>query len=820
MENLIRDIQYGLRALAREKGFSATVVLTLAVCIAANTAMFAIVHSILLRPLPGPNSDRIVMIANRYPKAGGSPNQVTSSGADYYDRLRSVTALDEQALFRSADRTVDIQGTATRMEGMAVTPSFFRLVGVAPAVGRGFTTEEGETGADHKVILSDAFSRQLFGAGSPLGRTLRIGAEPYTIVGVMPPGFVFVEPEVRLWTPLALDAHQKTQHHNNSWVNIGRLRPGATIAQAQAQVDALNKANLDRFPEFKQILIDAGFHSRVEPLRDMLVKEVKGALYLLWGGAAFVLLIGGLNVANLVLARTSVRKKELATRLALGAGRARLARQLIVENVLVALTGGVAGVGLGWGLLQALSVIGLDRLPRAAEVRIDGTVIVVALALAVVVGVLIGLAPLAGILRSNVNQMLRDSGRSGTGGAGVRRVRQALVAAEVAFAFVLAVGAGLLLASFRQLLAVDPGFTAGGVMTATSSAPQARYAGDAELGALMNRMLESVRRQPGLQQAGATTTVPFSGDHSDSVILAEGYQMKSGESVISPSKLSVTPGYFDTMRIRLLRGRDFDARDDVAAPPVIIIDEQLARHFWPGQDPVGRRMYQPDSPDVTKTGPNTRWLTVVGVVRTVRMDNVAGNQSASGAYYFPYAQEPQRVFTIVARSTLDEAAQAPALRAAISAVDPGLALFNVRTMTEWTELSLASRRTAMLLAVGFGAVAMLLSAIGIYGVLAYLVARRRREIGIRAALGCTGAGIVRLVLAEGLTLVALGLCVGLAGAVVLRKAVASQVYGVQPMDPLVLGGAMAMLGTVALIACIEPARRALRVDPVRVLADE
>jgi predicted permease len=446
-------------------------------------------------------------------------------------------------------------------------------------------------------------------------------------------------------------------------------------------------------------------------------------------------------------------------------------------------------------------------------------VILVALGLAITVGGLIGLAPLVSVFKVNLSGMLHDGNRTGTSGARTRRLRQGLVGAEVGFAFVLLAGAGLLLASFRQLLAVNPGFTTNGVLTASTDAPSSKYRGDGELRALMNRTLESIRRLPGVAAAGATTAIPFGSNGINSVILAEGYTMKPGESVLSPRSLVVTPGYLETMKIALVRGRYFEDRDNETAPTVVIVDEQLARHFWPNRDPIGRRMYKVQNPDMIVDA-NTRWYTVVGVVRSVRLEDLAGTRTAFGAYYFPYAQEPWRVYTFTVRTTSDPASLARTVRAAVARIDPELALFDVRTMGERAELSVSSRRTSMMLALAFGGLALFLSAIGIYGVLAYLVAQRRREIGIRVALGSTGAGIVRLVLREGMLLVAIGLAAGLAGTVALQHAVANQIYGVRPLDPLVLGSVAVLLGVIALVACAAPARRAVTVDPVRVLAEQ
>ena len=820
MRTLFRDVKFGARSLLKDRGFSMTVALTLALCIGANTAIFAIVNSVLLRPLPVPGAEAILIMGNQYPKAG-APDSHNSSGADYYQRLRELTVFEQQALFTFGDQTVDLNGTPEKITGMAVSPSFFTLVRVAPARGRVFAEGEDEIGAERKVILSDGLWRQLY-AGAPdvLGKDMMLNGRAYSIVGVMPAGFTFINPEVRLWVPLALRPEQKTAQHSNNWYNIGRLTPGATLQQAQAQVDAVNAANLDRFPNFKEILINAGFHTTVRPLREMLVKNVQNTLYLLWGGAVFVLLIGAMNIANLALARLTLRRKELATRLALGAGRAQITRQVVVENVLVCMVGGIAGIALGAVLLQTLIAIGLRQLPRVDEVHIDGSVVLVALAMAIGAGVLIGLIPLVQVFRTGLNDALHEDSRTGTGGKGSRRIRQSLVVAQIGCAFVLLVGAGLLLVSFRELLRVDPGFNTGGVMTATTSAPRARYPGEGELRTLINRSLDAIRRVPGVTAAGATSNIPFGGGQSDSVILAEGYVMKPGESLVSPREITTTPGYFEGMGISMVRGRNFEDRDMEKSLAVVIVDERLARHFWPDRDPIGRRMYLPQDANLLKTDEHTRWLTVIGVARSIRLDDLAGNGSPFGIYYFPFAQNVERSFTFAVKSVSDAATVNRAVRAAIAGIDPQLALFDVHTMAERTELSMTSRKTPMMIALGFGGLALFLSAVGIYGVLTYLVTQRRREIGIRSALGCTAAGIVKLVLGEGLLLVGIGLILGVAGAAAIQRALENELYGVKPLDPVVMASVMAALTLVALTACLLPARRATEVDPVIVLSEQ
>jgi predicted permease len=821
MGSVYRDIRHAIRSLLSDRGFTLTVVLTIALCIAANTATFAVVNSVLLRPLPVEDARALLLMANRYPKAGSDGSYNSASG-DYYDRLRDVNVFSEQALFRSTAVTIEIQNTPQRVNGLMATPSLFRLLRVSPAYGRAFSEAEGEPGGDKKVILSDNLSRGLFGSPqAALGKDLRMSGQPYTVVGVMPAGFNFIDPDVRLWVPAAFTPEEREVRHSNNWLNIGRLKPAATMQQAQSQVDALNHANLDKFPGFKEILINAGFHTVVVPLEDMLVKEVRGALYLLWGGAAFVLLIGAVNVANLVLARTTLRRKEFATRLALGAGAGRLMRQLITESTLLALAGGVAGAALGAGLLKALVHSGIETLPRATEVRVDSMVVLAMLATAALVGIIIGLIPSVQVIRARLNEVLREESRSGTSGRGARRVRQGLVVAQVGLAFVLLVAAGLVLASFRELLRVDPGFDVKGVVTAATSVPQKLYPKNSDMNQLMDRALAAIRTIPGVTAAGATTIIPWGGDHSDSVILAEGYIMKPGESLISPAQVLVTPGYFEAMHFGMVAGRTFDERDRESAPDTIIVDEKLAHHFWPDRNPIGRRMRFPeDINNLLKTDEQTRWLTVVGVSCPVRTDNVEGTGSPMGTYYMPYAQHAQRGYVVAIKTAGDTGSVQRALRTRFSEIAPNLALFDVHTMEERGDLALAARRASLTLAMLFGCLALFLSAIGIYGVLAYLVTQRQREIGIRAALGCTAGGVVKLVVSEAVWLLGAGLILGIAGAVALRSVVAGQLYGVKPLDPAVMSAVILVLAVVGLAACVVPARRATRVDPVTVLREQ
>ena len=823
MDSLFRDVRFGARILWKDRGFAATAVLTLAICIGANAAIFTIVNSVLLSPLPVPESDQILLVANQYPNAGVG-NSRNSGVPDYYDRLRDVTVFNEQAVFRGQGSTLEIDGTPQRLRGMRATPSLFRLLRVPPQIGRTFTEEDGEVGNDQKIILSDGLWRDLFG-GSPeaLESDVRLSGRSYTVVGVMPADFLFVDPEVRFWIPVAFSDEDRSDNsrHNNSWSNVGRLKPGATMEQAQSQVDALNAANMERFPFFREPLENAGFYTSVEPLQEMLVRDVRSSLYLLWGGAFFVLLIGAVNIANLALARSGLRLKELATRLALGAARGQVARQLITESLIVTVLGGVAGLAFGAWLLAAFGTVGLDQIPRAGEIQMTGTVVVFTLAIAVVAGVLIGLVPVGYVLRSNLNHVLHEESRSGSTGRGARAIRRGLVVAQVGFAFVLLIGAGLLLASFRELLEVDPGFRPEGVLTAAVSPPTVRYAGADELRAFTRRTLDSIRALPGVEAAGATSNIPFDGTSSDSVILAEGYVMQPGESLISPRRLVATPGHFEAMGVNLRRGRFFGPEDTEDSLGAVIVDARLADKFWAGQDPIGKRMYRPSDPsDMLKTDENTAWLSVVGVVDEVRFDDLAGNRNQAGAYYFPYTQNPTRTVNLTVRTTVDPESLVQTLRAEIAGIDPQLPVFDVRTMSQRIELSLMPRRGSMLLALGFAVIALMLSAIGIYGVLAYLVTQRTKEIGIRIALGSTAQRIFSLVLREGVLLVGAGLVLGLGGMFVLRQTVQNQIYGVGATDPMVIGTVLATLGIVAVSACLLPARRATQVDPIIILNEQ
>jgi predicted permease len=821
MQKLLQDARFAGRVLWKDRGFATTAILTLALCIGANAAIFAVVNSVLLQPLPVPHADELVYMYNAYPGAGvvGGSTGVP----DYYDRLKQTDVFQEQALYNTRGVTLGGDAEPQRIVSMLATPSLLRLLQVQAIRGRLFTEEDGEVGKTHKAVLTYASWQAWFGGqDSAIGRDIRIGGDPYVVVGVLPQGFSFLEPDVKVWLPVAFTAQQKSddQRHSNNWSYVARLKPGRTVEQARRQVDALNVRNLDLFPALKQILINAGFHTVVLPLQAYLVQDLRSTLYLLWGGVVFVLLVGAVNVTNLMLVRSSARMKELATRHALGAGLARIARQLLTEAALLALAGGAIGLGLGYAGVRALTAFGMEATPQGTQVGIDATVVAFTFALALGLAALIGLVPIVGLRHLNLSQAFREEGRSGTASRGARVVRRVLVTAQVAFAFMLLIGAGLLLASFQRIVGVRPGFDASHVMTGIVSPPASRYKEDAQLIAFWNQLTDRVRALPGVQAAGITSNLPLGGDYSDSVILAEGYTMAPGESLISPYTTSVSPGYFEAMAIPLKRGRFFAPSDDARAPKVIIVDERLAKRFWKDGDPIGRRMWKPESPEEFKTGPGpkSRYFTVVGVVSDIRVTGLAEKEPV-GMYYFPFAQEVGRGMTIVARTAADPGTIIAPIRQQVRAIDPELPFFGVKPMQQRISESLTSRRTPMLLASLFGGIALFLAAVGIYGVLAFQVAQRRKEIGIRMALGSDRRRIFGLIVSEGLWLLGVGVAVGFAGAFAIRRLMETQLFGVQPMDPLVLTAVAGTLALVAFVACAVPARRASRIDPLIALTD-
>jgi putative ABC transport system permease protein len=816
-----RDLRGSGRMLFKNPGFSATVVLTLAICLGANAAIFTVVHDVLLRPLPLADPDRIVGMGDIYPTI--TPNDILSNDTpSYFDRREALTTLEEQGLFTFWFDTLPLDGVPQEVRGIRATPSLFRVLRAAPLLGRTFTDAEGEAGNDQKVILSYALWQRLFG-GDPnvVGRPLRLAWNGglYTIVGVMPPGFSFFDREysghaesaqgIQFWIPLSFTPEQKSDRARTRYgfFHVGRLRPGATVEQAQAQLDVLHAATVKRFPQFRYA--ELGMYSAVTPLQEALTRPIRRTLYLLWAGAGVVLLIGAFNVANLTLARAHARRRELATRVALGAGRLQVARQLIIEALLPAALGGAGGLAIGAAILDVLAASGaLTNLPNATDARLQGTVVAVVFAAALAVGLSIGLVPAVSAVALAIPQALGDGSRSGTAGRAARFFRRGLVVAQVALSVVLLIGATLLFSSFRNLLNLDAGFDGTGVVTATIFPPPSRYPTPADVVALQDRVLDQVRAMPGVASAGFTSNIALSGFENPSSVSAAG---RPEDDAVVPSVVTVTPGYFQAMSTPLIRGRYFDLTDRSDSAKVAIVDQRLAGKLWPNADPVGKAIYRGE------TGP----FTIAGVVADVRLEGLASMQSI-GTAYFPHTQSPpmRRLRWIALKSSVDPALVVRGLRQALLAIDPDLPLADVQTMRERTAHSVAPQQLAMSLSTMFAGIALLLSMLGLYSVLVGVVARRTREIGIRLALGDTVRGVFRLVLAEGAVLIGIGLMLGVAGAAAAAHTLNGLLFGVRPTDPVLFAAVTILTGAIALVACIEPARRATRVDPIKVLTQQ
>lgn len=814
LDDLRRDLQFAVRMLRKERAFGATAAVTLAVCFGVYTAAFTVVDQAVLRPLRVPQPGQLVTVNNNYPLAGSL--HVGATAPDYIERERDLTVFERQALYRTRRVSATFGGEAERIHAMQVTPSFFGVVRVFPVAGRAFVAEDGEVGTPRVVIVSDAVRRQQFASRNPVGEVVRIEGEPHTVVGVMPRGFRFVDPGTQVWLPLVLTDREKTQRYSNNYAYLARLRAGASVALAQAEIDRLNAINLERYPETKPVVESTGFHSVAAPLADDLVRDVRSSLYLLWTGAACVLLIGFSNVGNLLVARARARQKETGTRLALGAGPGRLLRQFVSEQLILTIGSAVAGLPLAYATLALLGAAGVSEIAPWADVSIDARVIVVLLITATGLGVVLGFMPLLGGT-IHPRQALAEGGRPATAGRRFRAWRRALVAAQVGAAFVLVLASLLLFAGFRRVLGVNPGFDSTGVLTASISLPAVRYDLPATV-RFAGEALDQLRASPGIAAVGATTVLPFDRMFTQDVMLPEGFRLDPGASLTAAYHSVVTPGYFEAMGVKLRGGRFFDDRDTGEAPRVVIVDERLARRYWGDRDPVGLRMFAPSNPqDLTAVTAATRWFIVIGVVAEVRQRGLT--EGEMGAFYTVYTQLPRRELTFAVRTRTDPSAAAAAVRQVIARLDPEVAVFDVRSMTSRTEESLSSRRLSTRLSMIFSVVALILCGVGVYGVLAYLVAQRHRELAIRLALGSTPRAVTRMVFREGLLLCGMGLAAGTVLSFALRRALEHELSGLTISEPGIYVAVIATVLVVALAACAIPARRAGRISAAGALSE-
>ena len=816
IESVMQDFRFAVRQLRKNLWFALTATLILAVGVGAITAIFSVVNPILFQPLPYPHADHVVMV---WESRQGSPLQVCFG--DFYglrERSRSFAALAVEKLWQPT-----MTGTAEpeRLDGQRVTPDYFRVLGVAPALGRDFQLSDDRFEGPNVVILSDKLWRRRFGADPAiLGRditleTSRQGeSDLYTVVGVMPQGFENVlAPTAELWAPLqynsALPPDGKEWGHHLQM--IGRLSPGSSRAHARSELDAILPTWAAAHGEGYTSSggVPTGF--LVHSFRDDLIRDVKPALLAILGAVALVLLIACVNVINLLLARGAQRRGEFAMRIALGASRRRIARQLVTEGLLLAAVGGVLGIAIAHATLRTLLALSPPDLPRLSAIHLDAAVFVFTSAIITLVGLAFGLLPALHISRSELNTGIRQtSGRTAGGHQGTRRV---LVVVEVAMALTLLVGAGLLLRSVRRVFAVPSGFDPAHVLTMQVQEDGRRYDKDADRDRFFTQVLDAVRALPGVQSAAFTSQLPLSGDSDTYGMEFEAYPNDNSEPAF---RYAVSPDYFATMGIPLLKGRLLNEHDRGGTPPVVLISESLARRKFSGRDPIGQRVRI--GADVGHA--DKPWSTVVGVVGDVKQTSLA--LSDADAFYIPSTQWTwiDNVQSLVLRTTGDAAFLAPAVRRAIWSVDKDQPVVRVATMENIVAASESQRRFALILFEAFALIALLLATTGIYGVLAGSVTERTREIGVRAALGASPANILALVFRQGLGLAAIGVAVGLFGAVAASRALITLLFGTSPLDPLTYVGVMALLFAVAALACLIPARRAASIDPAITLRAE
>ena len=797
MEQLWRDVRYALRALANQPTFALTAILTLALGIGANTAIFSVVNGVLLRPLPFPEPEQLVHVWGRYPDYG----RTSTSAPDYRDWRDGVPAFQHLAASNDASFNLTGAGEPEQVRGSRVTANFFDALGVAPMLGRTFAEGEDREGAATVAVIGHGLWRRRFEADPGiLGRNAMINDRPYTVIGIMPEEFR-VGSDLELWIPI--DLSNPAYPRRGEFLNlVGRLVPGATIPQAQAQLDIVVRRLAEQYPA-----TNASIQGEIVSMQGDLVSEARPALLVFTGAVALVLLIACANVANLLLARASGRQREVAVRLALGASRRRLLRQLLTESVLLSVFGAAVGLLLAGWALDALRASGTTFVPRLTEIGIDWTVAGFALALAVGTGLLFGLAPAARLIRAgSLQDSLKDGARGGSGGG--TRFRNALVLGEAALAIMLLAGAGLLIRSFVRLNQVDMGFDPGGVLTYELILPTARYPDDATLVPVIDRLVERTRAIPGVEAVSVSSDLPLESASYLTFTLEGRVDTDGGSGDVQPFR--VTPGHFDVLRIPLRKGRLLEESDAASATAVAVVNEELVRRFLGGKDPIGRRI------QVSDGSPNE--ALIVGVVGDVAQEEVSAAPYAQ--VYQPMAQGPTRGVRVAVRTAGDPMALANQARATLASVDPQLPLTKLQTMEDRLAGSLTQPRVSMAVLALFALLALVLAAIGIYGVLSYAIARRTREIGIRIALGAKPRDVRRLVIGEGMRPVIAGVALGVVGALALTRLMRTLLYGVSPSDPLTLGAVALLLTGVAFVAAWLPARRATRVDALDALRSE
>jgi putative ABC transport system permease protein len=807
-----QDLRFGLRVWTRQPGLTLVVLLTLALGIGANTALFSVINAVLLRPLPFPGAERLVRVwgvdeAQAKLAGDAGRNDYGASPIDFLDWRAQSHAFEELAVYSSGGSTL-ITGDegSVQVRGAGVSHNFFTMLGVSPVLGRFFELDGTGKPEDKVVVLGEALWRRQFGADpSVLGRTVTLAGAPCTIIGVAPVG---LEPPLfhargapDLWRSVPLN--EPPSLRGARWYAVlGRLREGVTVAQAQAELDAINQRLEKDYPA-----TNTGRSVRVMPLVESLVQEVRPALLLLLGAVGFVLLIGTANVANLLIARSVTRQRELAIRSTLGASRGRLLRQLLVESLLVALMGGALGLLLALWLTDLLVSLSGSGMPRLQSVHVDGRVLAFTLAVSLSSGLLFGLLPALQGSRMALQAASGLPGRAVSAGRSHRWSRQALVAGEVALSLVLLVGAGLLLQTFWRLQRVDPGFQPQQVLTLELTTPRPWTTTPEEVLATSQRILSEVRSLPGVVEAGSMSLLPLSNVDACQPVRVEKRPLGREAPPCAEVRTS-SPGYFRAMGLPLLSGRLFDARDTQGQPPVVVINSAMARRFFPGEDPLGRRIAAGPAKEPT-------WMEIVGVVGDVRHFGPA--KEPAPEFYKAQFQDPVWSYWLVVRSEREASHIFTSVREAIRRIDPEIPVFNVRTAEELLSGSVSQPRFRALLLGTFAALAMLLAAMGIAGVVSWSVVQRTREIGIRVALGAQPRDVLRMVMGQGLAAVLVGVVLGLAGALALTRVLDGLLFGLTATDPLTFAAGVAALTGTALLASYLPTRRALRIDPAEAL---
>jgi predicted permease len=823
---MLSEIKVALRGLLKSPGFTIIAIATLALAIGANSAVFSLINALLVRPLPYQQPAKLALIWEQFATQG--LDRIPVSPPEYLDLEKDFHSGTGIAAFNYQTFNLGGGDVPERISGAVVSPALFTLLGVEPIKGRTFAREEQGEGHDDVIVISERLWKRHFNSDPTLvGKTLLLNGRSYTVIGVMPARFEFPIPlfgvqgnqfaeRVEIWKPLAFTPLELKERGSRSYGLITRLRPDASVANAQAE---LNKIIANWIQTYRDNYSGAGFGARIYPLQDQVVGGMRTGLAILLGSVIFVLLIACANLATMLLARAGARERELAIRVALGAGRWRLLRQMLTESVLLAVAGASGGIILSiWGL-ELLKQIGARTVPRLAEVNVDLVVLIVTAVVAVGTGILFGLIPAFASAKPELTEALKEGGRGSTSGARRNQVRNSLVVAEIALALVLLVGAGLLLKSYARLQNSDPGFDRRNVLTAEIDLPDTKYPprgspeykhGQAIIN-FWNEALRRVRQLPGVESAAFTIVLPLSGSNTDSSFAIEGRSTGGKEPTPDEELRTISPDYFRVIKTPLLRGRFFAESDNADAPGVVIINEALAKKYWPSEEALGKRITFDDP-----RKPNPKWATIVGIVRSIRHRGL--DLDPQPEYYIPLALNAERSMILTVRSTQDPRGLAAAVRREIQSIDPDQPIANVRTLEAVTADSVAPRRMSVVLLGAFAAIALLLAGVGIYGVISYLVVQRTHEIGVRMALGAQRGDVLRLVVGHALKLVGIGTVIGLVLALISTRTLSALLYSVGAFDVTTFVFVTITLAAVALLASYIPALRATRADPMIALS--